>query len=65
MHIVDQTKFFIGVAFAVIGLAVLLSSRGTRGFGQRKQAGALMLVAALIFLGTGLGYIDLKGMLGR
>lgn len=65
MHIVDQTKFIIGVAFAVLGLAILVSSRRTRGFGQRKQAGTLMLVAAVVFLGTGLGYIDIRGMLGR
>jgi len=56
MHIVDQTKFLIGVLFAVIGLGVLLSTRRTRGFGQRKQAGVLLLVAAALFLAIGLGY---------
>jgi hypothetical protein len=65
MHIVDQTKFLIGIAFAVIGLAILVSARHSRGFGQRKQAGALLIVGAILFLVIGLGYIDLRGMLGR
>ena len=56
MHIVDQIKFLIGVLFAVIGLGILFSSRRTRGFGQRKQAGLLLLVAAVIFIAIGLGY---------
>ena len=56
MHIVDQTKFLIGVLFAVIGLGVLVSARRTRGFGQRKQAGVLLLVAAALFFAIGLGY---------
>jgi drug/metabolite transporter (DMT)-like permease len=56
MHIADQTKFLIGVLFAVIGLGVLVSTRRTRGFGQRKQAGVLLLVAAALFLAIGLGY---------
>ena len=56
MHIVDQTKFLIGILFAVIGVGVLVSSRRQRGFGQRKQAGALLLVAAAIFIAIGLGY---------
>jgi drug/metabolite transporter (DMT)-like permease len=56
MHIVDQTKFLIGVLFAVIGLVILVSSRRTRGFGQRKQAGVLLLIAAAVFIAIGLGY---------
>ena len=56
MHIVEQTKFLIGVLFAVIGLGVLISSRRARGFSQRKQAGVLLLVAAAIFIAIGLGY---------
>jgi drug/metabolite transporter (DMT)-like permease len=59
MNIVDATKFWIGIALAVIGVAVLLSSRRTRGFGQRKQAGALMLIAAVVFVVIGLGKLDL------
>jgi len=64
MHIVDQTKFLIGVLFAVIGVVILVSSRRTRGFGQRKQAGVLLLVVAALFIAVGLGY-DPKAMLGR
>jgi drug/metabolite transporter (DMT)-like permease len=56
MHIVDQTKLLIGVLFAVIGLGILVSSRRSRGFNQRKQAGVLLLVAAAVFLAIGLGY---------
>jgi drug/metabolite transporter (DMT)-like permease len=64
MHIVDQTKFLIGVLFAVIGLFILVSSRRTRGFGQRKQAGLLLLLAAAVFFAIGLGY-DPRALLGR
>ena len=59
MTIVDQTKFIIGIVFAVIGIAVLVSSRGTRGFGQRKQAGVLFLIGALVFVAVGVGLLDL------
>jgi hypothetical protein len=59
MHIVDQTKLIIGIAFAVTGLGLFLSARGQRGFGQRKQAAALLLVAAAVFVAIGLGYLDL------
>ena len=59
MTIVDNTKFIIGIVFAVVGIAVLVSARGTRGFGQRKQAGALFLVGAAVFVAVGLGLLDL------
>lgn len=59
MEIVDQTKFIIGVAFAAVGVAVLLSDRRSRGFGQRRQMGALLLVAALVFVLIGLGQLEL------
>jgi drug/metabolite transporter (DMT)-like permease len=62
MHIVEQTKFLIGVVFAVIGIGILISSRRQRGFGQRKQAGVLLLIAAAVFLAIGLGY-DPRAML--
>ena len=57
MSIVDSTKFIIGIAFAIIGLAVLVSGRGSRGFGQRQQAGALFLIGAAIFIAIGFGLI--------
>ena len=59
MTIVDNSKFVIGIVFAVLGVAVLVTSRGTRGFGQRKQAGALLLVGSAVFVAVGLGLIDL------
>jgi hypothetical protein len=65
MHIADQTKLIIGVVFAVLGVAILVSSRRTRGFGQRKQAGALMVVAGLLFIAKGLGLVDFHGLMGR
>jgi len=59
MTIVDTTKFAIGVGLLLVGAAILWRARGQRGFGQMKQAGALMLVAALIFGAIGLGLLDL------
>ena len=59
MEIVDATKFAIGIAFAVIGAAILVLSRGSRGFDQRRQAGALLLVGAVVFVLVGLGVLDL------
>ena len=59
MDVVDSTKFFIGIAFAAIGVAVLVAARGTRGFGQRKQAGVLFLIGAVVFVAIGLGWLDL------
>ena len=64
MHIVDQMKFLIGILAAVIGIAVLVTSRRTRGFGQRKQTAALLLFVAVIFIAAGLGY-NLRALLGR
>jgi len=58
-----MTKFLIGILVAVIGLAVLVSSRRMRGFGQRRQTGALMLVVAAVFIAAGLGY-NLRAMFG-
>ena len=65
MHIVDSLKFGIGIVLLVLGIVVLWRARGGRGFNQMKQAGALMLVAGTIFLAIGLGYLDIRGMLGR
>jgi hypothetical protein len=59
MTIVDNTKLIIGIVFAAIGLFVLFGSRGTRGFGQRKQAGVMFLIAAVVFVAVGLGWLDL------
>jgi hypothetical protein len=58
MEIVDQTKFVIGIVFALVGVGVLVFARSERGFGQRKQAGTLFLVGAVVFVAVGLGYLD-------
>jgi hypothetical protein len=58
MTIVDSTRFFIGIAFAVVGVAVLVSARGSRGFTQRRQAGAMFLIGAAALTAIGLGLID-------
>ena len=59
MTIIDTTKFAIGIAFALAGVAVLVQSRRARGFNQKRQAGVLLLVAAALFVGIGLGLVDL------
>ena len=59
MTIVDMTKFVIGIVFALLGVAVLVASRSERGFGQRKQAGALFLVGAVALVAIGLGLIEI------
>jgi drug/metabolite transporter (DMT)-like permease len=59
MTIVDNTKFVIGIVFAVVGIALLVTTRRSRGFGQRKQAGILFVAAAAVFVAIGLGYLDL------
>lgn len=58
MTIVDTTKFAIGILFAVVGLGVLVMARREGGFGQRRQAGVLMLVAAALFGVAGLGLVE-------
>ena len=58
MTIVDTTKFAIGIVFALVGVGVLVVSRREGGFGQRRQAGALMLVAAVLFVAVGIGAVE-------
>ena len=59
MTIVDTTKFAIGIVMLLVGAAILFRTRGTRGFNQMKQAGALMLAASVFFVAIGLGYLDI------
>jgi hypothetical protein len=59
VHVVDTTKFAIGIVFALVGAVVLISARRSRGFGQRKQAGSLFLIGAVLFLAVGLGLVDI------
>ena len=56
MHIVDTLKFVIGLVFLAIGVAMLVRARGTRGFSQNRQAGALFLVGGAIFVAMGFGF---------
>ena len=58
MHIVNTTRFVIGIVFLIIALALLVRTRGQRGFGQTRQAAVLCLVAAGIFGAIGLGYLE-------
>ena len=58
MTIVDTTKFAIGAVFAVLAVIVLWQTRSHRGFGQKRQAGAMLVVAAGAFLAIGLGLIQ-------
>ena len=55
---VDSTKFAIGILFALVGSGMLFFARGERGFGQRKQAGSLLLVGAVVFVSVGVGWLD-------
>jgi len=64
MTIVDTTRFAIGILFALCGLFLLWHVRGTRGFGQKRQAGALLLVAGAAFVAMGLGLLDLSAIRG-
>ena len=58
MEIADTTKFAIGALFLVVGIGLLLVSRRERGFGQRKQAGVLMLLGGGALVAVGLGLIE-------
>jgi hypothetical protein len=59
MTVVDTTKFAIGIAFALAGVGLLVMTRGTRGFTQKRQAGAMLLIASALFVCIGLGLVDL------
>jgi drug/metabolite transporter (DMT)-like permease len=61
MHIVDTLKFCIGIAFLLIGVVMLVRGRGTRGFNQSRQAGALFLIGGIVFLAIGFGF-DVKSL---
>jgi hypothetical protein len=56
MHIVDTLKFVIGLVFLAIAAAMLVRARGTRGFNQSRQAGALFLVGGIVFIAIGFGF---------
>ena len=55
MTIVHTLKFAIGCVFLLLGLFTLYQSRSTRGFGQKRQLGLLLLAAGAVFVALGLG----------
>ena len=65
MNIVDPLKFGIGLAFLLVGLAVLWLGRGERGFGQKRQIGGLLIVGAGVFIAVGLVPVVLAIRLSR
>jgi hypothetical protein len=61
MHIVNTLKFAIGIVALLIGLFVLVRTRGARGFNQSRQIGAILLVAGIAFVAVGFGF-DFKSL---
>jgi len=55
MIIASTLKFAIGCVFALLGLFTLWQSRATRGFGQKRQLGLLLVAAGALFIALGLG----------
>lgn len=54
-ELVDAAKFAIGIAFLVVGAALVV--RRGRGFDQKRQAGVLLVVAGLVFVAIGFGLV--------
>jgi len=59
--IVEPVRFFAGIALLLVGAVLLWQARGTLGFNQKRQTGALALIAAAILCALGLGYLDFGG----
>ena len=55
MIIVSTLKFAVGCLFLALGLFALWQSRSTRGFGQKRQLGLLLLAAGALFVALGMG----------
>ena len=58
MQIVSMTRFVVGLVFLILAAALFVRARGQRGFSQHRQAAALSLIAAGLFLAVGLGWLD-------
>lgn len=56
MQIVDTLRFVIGLVFLAIAAVMLVRARGTRGFNQGRQAGALFLAGGALFIAMGFGF---------
>jgi len=61
MHFDNNLKLILGIVFAVVGAVILVLDRGSRGFGQRRQAGVLFLIGGLLIAAVAKGYIHLGG----
>ncbi|GAA4828085.1 hypothetical protein GCM10023232_28210 [Sphingosinicella ginsenosidimutans] len=60
MHLDQNVKLLLGAVFAAVGLVILVLDRGSRGFGQRRQAGVLFLIGGAVIAADALGYIHLS-----
>jgi cytochrome c biogenesis protein CcdA len=61
MEIVEPIRFGVGIVLLIVGAAFLWQARGTRGFGQKRQTGAVMLAGGALLVALGLGLIDFGG----
>lgn len=59
MTVADPLRLAIGALFVLLGIGMLVVSRGTTGFNQRRQAATLALLGGGFFLATGLGLVRL------
>ena len=59
MTVADPLRLAIGALFVLLGIGMLVVSRGTKGFNQRRQAGTLALLGGCFFLATGLGLVEI------
>ena len=59
MTVADPLRFAIGILFVLLGIGMYVVSRGTKGFNQRRQAGALAVAGGGFFLATRLGLVAL------
>lgn len=58
MTVADPLRLAIGIVFVLLGIVMFVVSRGTKGFNQRRQAGALAIAGGAFFLVTGLGLVS-------
>jgi hypothetical protein len=57
MDLDNNLKLVLGVVFAIVGIGILIVDRRSRGFGQRRQAGALLLIGGLVIAAVARGLI--------
>ena len=58
MEILEPAKFGIGILFVVFGVGLLVYSRKTRGFGQHRQVGLLMLFGGALVVAVAIGLVE-------